>query len=112
VVRVDASALAAKKASLIREELLDSFAGVVNAFSSAPNDEVLPTIPELLVTNFQAARAELWLWEEGSNSLYLTCFAGRPAEHKKNYVLGGQGVLGKIAESRKKLGNEIGRAHV
>jgi phosphoserine phosphatase RsbU/P len=99
-MRVDASAVVAQRSSIMHEELLDSFAGVVNAFCSTPHDEILPKIPELLVTHFQADRAELWLWDEASNSLYLTCFAGRAAEHRKDYILLGHGVLGKVAESR------------
>jgi phosphoserine phosphatase RsbU/P len=99
-MRVDASAVVAQRSSIMHEELLDSFAGVVNAFCSTPHDEILPKIPELLVTHFQADRAELWLWDETSNSLYLTCFAGRAAEHRKDYILLARGVLGKVAESR------------
>jgi phosphoserine phosphatase RsbU/P len=102
---VDASAVAAQRSRIMHEELLDSFAGVVNSFCSTPNDEVLPKIPELLVTDFHADRAELWLWDETSNSLYLTCFAGRTAQHRKDYVLLGRGVLGKVAQSRQIIEN-------
>lgn len=104
-MRVDASALAKEKARLIHEELVDSFAGVVTAFSSTPNDEVLLRIADLLVTDFNAVRAELWLWDEASNSLYLASFAGKPAEHRKQYARLGHGVLGKIAESTQKIEN-------
>jgi len=89
----------------MHQELLDSFAGVVNAFSSTPHDEVLPKIPELLVTDFQAQRAELWLWDEASNSLYLTCFAGRAAQHRKDYLVLGHGVVGKVAKSKEFIEN-------
>ena len=102
---MDASAVAAQRSSFMHAELLDSFAAVVNSFCSTPNDEVLPRIPELLVTNFQAERAELWLWDETSSSLYLTCFAGRAAQHTKDYILPGHGVLGKVAESKKYIEN-------
>jgi sigma-B regulation protein RsbU (phosphoserine phosphatase) len=97
--------VAAQRSMVMHEELLDSFVGVVDSFCSTPNDEVLPKIPELLVTNFQADRAELWLWDENSNSLYLTCFAGRAAQHRKDYLLLGHGVLGKVAESKKLIEN-------
>ncbi|HEX7959739.1 MAG TPA: GAF domain-containing SpoIIE family protein phosphatase [Terriglobales bacterium] len=102
---MDASALAAQQGRPIHEELLDSFAGVVNVFSSTPTDDVLTKLPELLVTHFQATRSELWLWDEASGSLYLTCFAGRAAEHRKDYARRGHGVLGKIAESRRTIEN-------
>ena len=104
---MDASAVVAHRSSIMHEELLDSFAGVVNAFCTTPHDEIFPKIPELLVTNFQADRAELWLWDEASNSLYLTCFAGRPAEHRKDYIRLGHGILGKVAETRKIVENIV-----
>jgi hypothetical protein len=96
---VDASAVASEKAKTAHQELLDSFAGVVTSFSSTPNDEILQKVPQLIVSEFQALRAELWLWDETSNSLYLTHCAGQKAEHRRDYIPSGIGVLGGVSDT-------------
>ena len=69
------------------------------------SDEVLSEIPSLLVTEFDAARAELWLWDDSSRSVYLTHSAGKEAEHSRDFAAAGAGVLGKVAENSKTAQN-------
>ncbi len=99
--------LETEKSRIARQELLDSFAGVLTSFSSISNEEILLRIAALLVSHFQAARAELWLWDETSTSIYLTHHAGKPAERRRDYIASGSGVLGKVAEVRKNIENIV-----
>lgn len=105
VARVESSAVATEKSKLERQDVLDSLAGVVTAFSTYPNDEILQCIPEFLVSEFQGERAELWLWDETSNSLCLVHSAGKSAERPLDYVPSGEGALGKVAETRRSIEN-------
>ena len=97
--------MATEKAKLERQDVLDALAGVVTFFSTHHGEEILERIPELLVSEFQAERAELWLWDDASNSLYLIHSAGKPAQHRREYAAAGEGALGKIAEAHKIIEN-------
>ena len=97
--------MATQKAKLEREDVLDALARLVTFFSTHSNDEILERVPEFPVREFQAERAELWLWDDTSNSLYLIHWSGVPAQHRHDYVPVGDGVHGKIAESRKTVEN-------
>lgn len=91
----------AKKQSASKD-YVSAFADVVARFTSPhTSDEMLSAIPSLLTTEFDAMRAELWLWDDSSRSLYLTHSAGKPAEHGLDFVATGAGVLGKVAENSK-----------
>ena len=93
---------AAEKKKPGKKDYVSAFAGVVARFTSPhTSDEVLSEIPSLLVTEFDAARAELWLWDDSSHSIYLTHAAGKSAEHSRDFVAAGSGVLGKVAENSK-----------
>ncbi len=95
------TALPEKKKSGKRD-YVSAFAGVVARFTSPhTSEEVVSEIPSLLVTEFDAARAELWLWDDSSRSVYLTHAAGKSAEHSRDFVSAGAGVLGKVAETSK-----------
>lgn len=59
----------------------------------------------IVTTDFGAERAELWLWDETSNTGYLTHEAGAPATHRHNYISAGVGPLGKIIQQRHSLMN-------
>lgn len=105
MVRVDSSAVATEKAKLQRHDVLEALARLVTFFSTHPDEEILQYIPEFLVLEFQADRAELWLWDDTSNSLYLIYGSGRPAQHRRDYVPAGEGAHGKAAEARKAIEN-------
>ena len=68
-------------------------------------DELLPRMTEVLVDRFDADRAELWLWDETSDSCYLTSTAGSHASHRRDYARAGAGPIGKIAQGRRVLEN-------
>jgi sigma-B regulation protein RsbU (phosphoserine phosphatase) len=102
---VDPSAVATEKAKQERQDVLDALAGVVTFFSTHCDEEILERIPELLVSEFQAERAELWLWDDTSNSLYLVHSSGKTAKHRREFARAGDGALGKIAEAHKIIEN-------
>lgn len=102
---MDSSAVVSEKSKLDRPDVLDALAGVVTSFSTHPDDAILQQIPTLLAESFHADRAELWLWDDTSNSLYLIHAAGKSAEHRRDYVTAGAGALGKVAETRQILEN-------
>ena len=104
-VIVESAAVATEKVKLERHDVLDALAGVVTSFSTHTDEEILRRIPEFLVSEFQGERAELWLWDEASNSLYLVHFAGKPAERRRDYIPAGEGALGKVAEVRRQIEN-------
>ncbi|MCI0354600.1 MAG: SpoIIE family protein phosphatase [Acidobacteria bacterium] len=83
------------------KDYVASFAGVVARFT-APHttDEILATVPSTLVAEFEAARAELWLWDESSRSACLTHAAGGEAAHRQDCARRGEGAIGKVAEAR------------
>ena len=104
---MESSGLVTEKLKLERQDVLDALAGIVTLFSTHRNAEILERIPEFLVAEFQAQRAELWLWDETSNSLYLVHSAGKSAEHRRDYIPSGEGALGKVADSRGILENVL-----
>ncbi|MGH9555514.1 MAG: GAF domain-containing protein, partial [Terriglobales bacterium] len=81
-----------------------SFAAVVARFTTPrTTEEILATVPGTLVEEFEAGRAELWLWDDSSRSAYLTHAAGEDATHRHDYAPHGEGAIGKVAESRAAL---------
>ena len=80
--------VAAEKKKSGKKDYVSAFAGVVARFTSPhTSDEVLAEIPGLLVTEFDAARAELWLWDDSSRSVYLTHASGKEAEQDRKSVV-------------------------
>jgi sigma-B regulation protein RsbU (phosphoserine phosphatase) len=104
---VESSAVTAEKLKVERQDIVDVLAAVVACFSTQSDEQILQRIPEFLVSDFEAERAELWLWEQTSNSLYLIHAAGKPAERRRDYVPFGQTLLGKIAETRGAIENVL-----
>ncbi len=95
------SPAAAEKAKAARKGYITAFGEAVARLTSAPSgEEVLGSIPTILVAEFGAARGELWLWDESSGSAYLTNVAGLNATHRKDYRNPGQGVIGGVLQSR------------
>ncbi len=97
--------LATARAKANSKEYIEAFAKLLNSFSSANIEDLLSQIPAQLVNQFDAARAELWLWDESSNSAYLVHAAGMHAEHRRDYISAGEGAIGKVGEARKVIEN-------
>src|SRR3954470_24960553 len=61
----------------------------------------------MLVSDFDAARAELWLWDASSGSCYLTHAQGTSATHRLDYAAAGAGAVGKIAHNKTIIENIV-----
>lgn len=96
------ASVAAAKSKSVRKEYIDSFAELMSSFSASTLDDLLPQVPAKLVSEFDAGRAELWLWDSSSNSAYLVHAAGLEATHRQDFAAAGRGFIGKVAEGRKR----------
>jgi sigma-B regulation protein RsbU (phosphoserine phosphatase) len=85
---------------------VNAFAGAVAALSRAGEDFTARML-ELLVRDFDAGRAELWLWDGSSGSCYLTHAAGQVAAHRRDYAEAGAGAIGKLAHNRTSIENIV-----
>jgi sigma-B regulation protein RsbU (phosphoserine phosphatase) len=85
----------------------------VNAFASAvavlsrAGEDLSTRALEILVQDFDAARAELWLWDSSSGSCYLTQSAGEEGAHRRDYAEAGAGAVGKLARNRTSIENIV-----
>jgi phosphoserine phosphatase RsbU/P len=87
----------------------------VNAFASAvaglslAGEDLTARVLEMLVSHFDAGRAELWLWDSSSGSCYLTHAEGLDATHRRDYAAAGPGAgaVGKIAHNRTTIENIV-----
>lgn len=68
-------------------------------------EDAITSLAGALVSNFDAERAELWLWDTASNSCYLTDFGGLKGEHRLDYVPADSGAIGKVASNKKSIEN-------
>jgi len=59
-----------------------------------------------MISDFDAVRSELWLWDESSGSAYLTNAAGLDANHRHDYSTP-EVVIGKAGETRKPIYNSM-----
>lgn len=85
---------------------MNSFASAITALS-AKGDEAIASITSILAADFDADRAELWLWDEASKSCYLTHSSGRDARHRRDFVPLSPGSIGRVAASRKSAENML-----
>ncbi len=85
---------------------VNAFAGAVAALSRAGED-LTARVLEMLVRDFDAARAELWLWDGSSDSCYLTHAAGEEASHRRDYAEAGAGAVGKLARNKTSIENIV-----
>src|SRR5487761_169911 len=91
----------AKVTAKTRKDYVASFAEAVTRFGGGNSSgSVLTHIPEVLVSNFDVARSELWLWDESSASVYLTHFAGAEGGHRRDFAASGDGAIGAAAHAR------------
>lgn len=82
----------------------EALAGAMNDLANT-GDDVLPLLTDTMVSRFDADRAELWLWDETSNSCYLTSASGAKATHRTDYAKAGAGVVGRAAQNRRAIEN-------
>ncbi len=85
---------------------VNTFASAVAALSRAGED-LTARVLEMLVSDFDAARAELWLWDGSSGSCYLTHAQGMDATHRLDYAAAGAGAVGKIAHNKTTIENIV-----
>jgi sigma-B regulation protein RsbU (phosphoserine phosphatase) len=85
---------------------VNAFAGAVAALSRAGEDLTARAL-EMLVHDFDAVRAELWLWDSSSDSCYLTYAAGEEASHRRDFAEAGTGALGKLARNKTSIENIV-----
>jgi phosphoserine phosphatase RsbU/P len=85
----------------------------VNAFASAvaslsrAGEDLTARVLEMVVRDFDADRAELWLWDSSSGSCYLTHGAGQEASHRRDYAEAGTGAVGKLARNKTSIENIV-----
>jgi putative methionine-R-sulfoxide reductase with GAF domain len=73
-------------ANIVPRDYINAFANAVALFGSPKvGSEAFSLIPALLVSDFDALRSELWLWDESSGSAYLTNAAGLEGSHGRDY---------------------------
>jgi phosphoserine phosphatase RsbU/P len=88
------SAAAVKSAP---KDYINAFANAVALFGSPKvAGDAFAHIPALLVSDFDAVRSELWLWDESSGSAYLTNAAGHDGSHHRDYSIP-ESFIGKVA---------------
>jgi phosphoserine phosphatase RsbU/P len=85
---------------------VNAFASAVAALSRAGED-LTERVLEMLVSDFDAVRAELWLWDISSGSCYLTHAEGIEATHRLDYAAAGAGAVGKIAHNKTVIENIV-----
>ena len=90
-----------------RKEYVQAFANLVSSFTSAKIEDLLAQIPALLVSDFNAARSELWLWDSATESAYLVHSSGLEADHRHDYTAAGAGVIGKVGQAQKSIENIV-----
>jgi len=74
---------------------------------SRAGEDITARVLEMLVSDFDAARAELWLWDSSSGSCYLTHAEGLRATHRLDYAAAGAGAVGKIAHNKTTIENIV-----
>jgi phosphoserine phosphatase RsbU/P len=99
--------MAAAEARTGSPDYISAFANAVALFGS-PNvaGDIFAHIPALMVSDFDAVRSELWLWDESSSSAYLTNAAGLDANHRHDYSKPDV-LIGKAGDTRKPLYNSL-----
>jgi len=99
--------MAAAEPKTGKPDYISAFANAVNLFGSPQvAGDVFSHIPSLLVSDFDAVRCELWLWDESSGSAYLTNAAGLDVTHRRDYSTP-EVVVGKVASSHKPVYNGL-----
>ncbi len=69
-------------------------------------EDLVADVTAGLFSGFDASRAELWLWDDGGNSGYLTDEAGAEIAHRHDYLLINEGPIGTSVASREAVFNQ------
>jgi sigma-B regulation protein RsbU (phosphoserine phosphatase) len=85
---------------------VNAFAVAVAVLSRAEEDLTARAL-SMLVADFDAARAELWLWDASSGSCYLTHAAGEDSSHRRDFAEAGIGAVGKVALNKTLIENIV-----
>jgi len=105
--KVESAGMAAAEAKTGTRDYISAFANAVALFGSPEvAGDVFAHVPALMVSDFDAVRSELWLWDESSGSAYITNAAGLEATHRRDYSTP-EVFVGKAAESRKPVYNGL-----
>ncbi len=89
-----------------RKDYLNALANAITRFGqNQPVEQMLTDITGMLVNEFEARRAELWLWDESSASGYLTNAAGAEGRHHHDYIEMGKGMFGRAIEQHRPFTN-------
>ena len=104
---MESTGAAAAELKAGERDYISAFANAVTLFGS-PNvaGDAFAHMPALLVSDFDAVRSELWLWDESSGSAYLTNAAGLEGSHRRDYSVQ-DSVIGKAIANRKPIYNAL-----
>ena len=98
---------ASAEAKTGNRDYISAFANAVTLFGSpSVAGDVFAHIPALMVSDFDAVRSELWLWDESSGSAYLTNAAGLDVSHRRDYSTP-EVAVGKAADNRQPVYNAL-----
>jgi phosphoserine phosphatase RsbU/P len=104
---VDSTGTAPAEVKASERDYINAFANAVTLFGSPTvAGDAFAHMPALLVSDFDAVRSELWLWDDSSGSAYLTNAAGLEGSHRRDYSVQ-DSVIGKIIASRKPVYNAL-----
>ena len=101
------TSVASAKAKAARRDYIASFADLVGSFAHTRKEEMLASVPQAMVQSFDAARAELWLADESSQSAYLVHWAGQDHSHKHDYIAFGDGPIGRAGQAKSAVENVL-----
>jgi len=107
VQAMESTATVKAKEKTARRDYVQSFANLLSSFTKAKIEDLLAQIPALWVSDFDAARAELWLWDANTESAYLVHSAGVEADRRQDYTAAGAGVIGKVGQAQKAIENIV-----
>jgi phosphoserine phosphatase RsbU/P len=84
----------------IKRDYISAFANAVALFGTPEvAGDAFAHVPALMVSDFDAARSELWLWDDSSGSAYLTNAAGVEGSHVRDYSTP-DSIVGKVASNQ------------
>ena len=90
----------AKKTKAGEKDYVAALAAMVTRLSAASSREQMAAlIPELMANEFDAVRAELWLWEEESQKAALAAAAGKEIRGRGEHVHSASGPIAEVIGS-------------
>lgn len=90
-----------------KRDYISAFADAVTVFGTPQAiGDAFAHYPAMMVSEFDAIRSELWLWDESSGSAYLTNEAGLSGSHVRDYSTP-DSFVGKVHSGLKPLYNTL-----